>query len=223
VASILRAPFNDQPTWKLAQQWADHTTANIRTGTARGPEHYFQVRYEDLVRAPLASLGLVCRFLGEEFESSMLLPREESTALFTVGSSPLPWQATATAPVGALQVGPGGASLSTADRARLAAAIRARVGSLGYDEPRRRTVVAGVGLAAFTVPHRLSRRLGRLGRGPLSPAERFLAVQRYTQDRVTAALAATPPAGPFFTDDEDFSAAALGAVTEVVAEALAGH
>src|SRR6185312_14228019 len=70
VASILRAPFNDQPAWALADQWARYTAENIHAGSERGPEHYLQVRYEDLVRAPLAALGLVCRFLNEEFDSS---------------------------------------------------------------------------------------------------------------------------------------------------------
>lgn len=92
VASIRRAPFNDQPVWALGQQWARYTADNIRTGTARGPGHYFQVRYEDLVKSPLATLGMVCTFLGEEFESSMLTRREDSTAVFTAGPGAVPWQ-----------------------------------------------------------------------------------------------------------------------------------
>lgn len=223
VASILRAPFNDQSAWALADQWARYTQHNIHTGTARGPEHYFQVRYEDLVRAPLATLGLVCRFLGEEFESSMLLRREDSTALFSAGSrGVVPWQSAATGPVGPLLLGPGDTGLSALDRARLGQALQGHCGMLGYEEPRLRTVVAGAGLWALAVPPRLAHRLRRRWERPLSPPERFRAVQAYTEGRVAAALAPSPVARPTFTDDEEFSPDAVGVVKDVVAEALAG-
>lgn len=224
VASILRAPFNDRPSWALADQWARYTAENIHAGTARGPEQYFQVRYEDLVRSPLATLGLVCRFLGEEFESSMLMRREESTALFTESGTgkALPWQAAATGAVGPLQLGPGGSGLSGADRARLGHAVRGRCRMLGYEEPRTRTVLVGSLLWALTIPHRLTPRLHRMWEKPLSPLERYETVREYIDGRVAAALGQGATEGPTFTDDEDFSPAAAGAVVEAVAEALAG-
>jgi hypothetical protein len=224
VASILRAPFNDQPAWALAGQWARYTAENIHAGTDRGPEHYHQVRYEDLVRAPLATLGLVCRFLNEEFESSMLVRRPESTALFTASGPDrmLPWQAAATGPVGPLQLGAGGSGLPARDRALLGLAVRGRCRMLGYEEPRLRTLLAGWLLWGLTVPTRLAPRLRRLWDQPLGPAERYEVVLRYIDGRVAAALGSGPEHGPTFTDDEDFSPAAVGAVLEVVAEALAG-
>lgn len=223
VASILRAPFNDRPAWALAEEWSRYTADNIRAGAARGPEHYFQVRYEDLVSAPLATLGLVCRFLGEEFESSMLTRRSGSTALFTASGPDrvLPWQVAATGPVGPLQLGPGGTGLSALDRAWLGLAVLGRCRMLGYEEPKRRTVLAGSLAWSLTVPARLAPWVRRLWARPLSPAERHEAVRRYTEGRVAAALHGGPVAGPTFTDDEEFSPAAVGAVTEVVIEALA--
>lgn len=223
VASIVRAPFNDQPAWALADQWTRYTAENIHAGSRRGPEHYMQVRYEDLVRAPLATLGLVCRFLNEDLESSMLVHRTESTALFT-GSGPdrvLPWQVAATGPVVPLQLGAGD-GLSALDRAHLGRAVSGRCRMLGYEEPKLRTRVVGSLLWGLTVPARLAPHVRRLWDRPLSPAERHELVLRYIDDRVAAALGSGPPKGPTFTGDEGLSPAGVPAVTEVATEALAG-
>lgn len=93
---------------------------------------------------------------------------------------------------------------------------------LGYEEPRLRTAVVGAFLSLGTLPARLGPVLRRRFENPLSPAQRHQAVQRYVDGRIAAALARSPESGPSFTDDEDFSPAAVGAVTEVVGEALAG-
>lgn len=189
VGSTVRAPFNDLPAWRLAQNWHRYTLANIEWGAARGPEYYLPVRYEDLVRVPRVTLGRVCHFLGENFESSMLSRGEEATGLFT---GPLFWQAAATGPI---RTAPPPARLRPSERALVAVNIRGTAGALGYEEPRRRTVLAGRALWPTTLPRRLHDAVRRWRQTPLSPAQRHRAVRRYTEERVAAALGASAPVG----------------------------
>ncbi|HVA43406.1 MAG TPA: sulfotransferase [Acidimicrobiales bacterium] len=183
ISSTMEMPFNDLPAWKLAEQWDRYTVANIRSGMARGAQHYLQVRYEDLVNSPATTLGLVCSFLIEDFESSMLSHRQETNAVF--GGIPA-WQAGATAPVRPL--GTDSPHLNAVARALIALSIRRNAGALGYEAPRRRTIAAGYALWPITLPARLGGRIRDRRNAGLSPAERYRVINRYTQERVAAAL-----------------------------------
>ncbi|MHB1445624.1 MAG: sulfotransferase family protein [Acidimicrobiales bacterium] len=183
ISSTMGMPFNDLPAWKLAEQWDRYTVANIRSGTARGTRYYLQVRYEDLVRSPATTLGLVCSFLVEDFESSMLSHRQGTTAVF--GGIPA-WQAAATGPVRPPEAD--GPRLSAVKRALIALSIRRNAAALGYEAPRRRTIVAGYALWPITLPARLGWRVRDWRNAGLSPAERYRVISRYTEERVAAAL-----------------------------------
>ncbi|MHB1854117.1 MAG: sulfotransferase family protein [Acidimicrobiales bacterium] len=183
ISSTLGTPFNDLPAWKLAEQWDRYTVANIRSGIGRGPQYYLQVRYEDLVGSPTATLGLVCSFLAEDFESSMLTQRQETTAVFTGRPA---WQAAATGPLRtAVTEEP---RLGAADRALISLSIRRNAAALGYQTPRRRTIAAGYALWPTTVPARLNGKIRDRRHAALSPVGRYEVVNRYTRERVAAAI-----------------------------------
>ena len=183
ISSTMEMPFNDLPAWKLAEQWDRYTVANIRSGMARGSRYYLQVRYEDLVSSPATTLGLVCSFLVEDFESSMLSRRQETTAVF--GGVPA-WQAAASGPVRPLAADD--RRLSAVQRALIALSIRHNAAALGYEAPRRRTIATGYALWPVTLPARLGGRIRDRRNAGLSPAERYQVINRYTEERVAAAL-----------------------------------
>ena len=59
-------------SFALAQDWSWKTTVCHKVGRSLGPGRYLELRYEDLVREPEASLRKACAFLGEEFDPQML-------------------------------------------------------------------------------------------------------------------------------------------------------
>jgi len=62
------APAQDAAT--LAALWAEHVAAG--RAAARTLRHYHEVRYEDLVLEPEATLRSVCAFIALDFEPTML-------------------------------------------------------------------------------------------------------------------------------------------------------
>jgi hypothetical protein len=67
VPLVLRAFVLLEVTWAWAVAADRH-----RRLSARYPGRYLAVRFEDLVRAPEATLGTLCAFLGVEPEPTML-------------------------------------------------------------------------------------------------------------------------------------------------------
>ena len=57
---------------EVAEKWQQELRCSIRMGRLLGPERYYIVRYEDLVRSPESSLQALCRFLGIPYSDSML-------------------------------------------------------------------------------------------------------------------------------------------------------
>jgi hypothetical protein len=57
---------------RLAQDWRWKTTICHKVGSVIGPERFLEVRYEELVERPEATLRSICGFLGEEFSETML-------------------------------------------------------------------------------------------------------------------------------------------------------
>lgn len=64
---------------RLAQDWRWKTTICHKVGSVLGPEHYLELRYEDLVREPEKQLSEICTFLGEDFEPAMLEYHRQAT------------------------------------------------------------------------------------------------------------------------------------------------
>jgi hypothetical protein len=53
-------------------QWKRMILKGQYDGRILGPEHYLEIKYEDLLEAPVEMLNRVCAFLEVEFEESML-------------------------------------------------------------------------------------------------------------------------------------------------------
>lgn len=78
VASLLQMPWGRRSVTANARAWHDCVRA-ART-CAKLP-NYLQVRYEDLVQNPPATLERICAFIGEAFDPAMLSVRSDpSTA-----------------------------------------------------------------------------------------------------------------------------------------------
>ena len=76
-------------SFRLAQDWTWKTTLCHKLGRVLGPEHYLEIRYEELVRDPRAVLTQVCDFLRESFDEQMLHYHE--TAKNVVPGESLKW------------------------------------------------------------------------------------------------------------------------------------
>ncbi len=70
---------------RIARQWTGMTVA-ARQGLELGPEHYLEVSYESLVTDPEKNLRLICDFLKEPYEPTML------TFYQTASKEIAPWE-----------------------------------------------------------------------------------------------------------------------------------
>jgi hypothetical protein len=71
--SYLRAPFGPNNVYVAAGTWKRY----VRAGRAAGgeaPASYTELRYEDLLRDPRATMSALCEFLGEPFSEQVLRP-----------------------------------------------------------------------------------------------------------------------------------------------------
>ncbi len=57
---------------RLAADWRWKTLLCHKVGQVLGPEHFLEIRYEDLVQEPATVLGRVCAFLGESYTPELL-------------------------------------------------------------------------------------------------------------------------------------------------------
>lgn len=67
-----RDDFYVYNTYFAARYWEQYVEAGRRHGEALPARQYLELRYEDLLQAPRETLGLVCEFLGLDFEDSVL-------------------------------------------------------------------------------------------------------------------------------------------------------
>lgn len=70
VASLVKRQYLDLRV--AAQRWKDWNAAGTAAANWLGPNRIQHIRYEDLLRAPEATLKAVCAFLGVKFEAAML-------------------------------------------------------------------------------------------------------------------------------------------------------
>lgn len=56
----------------LIQNWARNVAAGRQAADWLGPERYIEIRYEDLILAPLTATQKICTFLNESFSETML-------------------------------------------------------------------------------------------------------------------------------------------------------
>ena len=76
--------LNPRSVEEYARRWVSDTAAGMRW---RGDPRYLEVRYEDLVRAPEATLAEVLTFLGEPFEAGLLAVDPSAAAAAMVSTS----------------------------------------------------------------------------------------------------------------------------------------
>jgi hypothetical protein len=68
-----RARFGPKHVYLLAQGWVRYLKVVDELRAALPGEQFFELRYEELLRAPDVVLDQVCRFLGEDYSDEMLL------------------------------------------------------------------------------------------------------------------------------------------------------
>ena len=72
LVSQRRLSWGSNSVPRLAEDWRWKTTICHKVGSVLGPEHFLELKYEDLLVDPEANLRRVCRFLREEYSPSML-------------------------------------------------------------------------------------------------------------------------------------------------------
>jgi hypothetical protein len=70
--SLRKLSWGSRNLPRLARNWAWQVTMGRKMGRIIGPDHYLEIYYEALVANPEGTLKEVCRFLGEEFDNSLL-------------------------------------------------------------------------------------------------------------------------------------------------------
>jgi len=80
-----RHDFGVYNTYFAARYWEQYVETGHRQGMAMPAGHYLEIRYEDLLADPRATLARVCDFLRLDFVESLLQHRKPSTA----GKTPL--------------------------------------------------------------------------------------------------------------------------------------
>jgi hypothetical protein len=82
------ADFGPSDIAELALHWQLRVARGMRYGRELGPERYREVRYEDLVTEPEATLQGLCPFLSLEFDPAMLRYPERSRQIAEADRAP---------------------------------------------------------------------------------------------------------------------------------------
>jgi hypothetical protein len=149
IASNLKLPWVEGTAVSLARWWHSFTLASIFAGANKGCTQYLRIRYEDLARDPHTALKLVCSFLDEPFEPEMV--SDQTRRRGDIPDASKEW-------IGAAQrnVEPKQETWRTAltgvQRARVNDIVRPLLPGLGYQLPRRRTVLVGAACNLTTQP-----------------------------------------------------------------------
>ena len=64
--------FDVFTTYHAARYWKHFVDVGQKTGPVLGPKVYLEIRYEDLLKNPVATVRKICEFLGEEYSDSMV-------------------------------------------------------------------------------------------------------------------------------------------------------
>jgi Sulfotransferase family len=66
------ATWSDEPVGTAALWWEWHVRRSREAGREMWPDRFHEVRYEELVRRPVATLTGICAFLGLEYDDAMV-------------------------------------------------------------------------------------------------------------------------------------------------------
>ncbi len=117
---------------EAAERWL-HVIRQSRNFVRKHPERSFEVRYEDLITKPEATLRGVCGFLEVDFEPAMVSSEKSATALGDVPE--WYWHQQVAAPINPANTGKGRVYFSESERATLEEIIGSELESLGYAPP----------------------------------------------------------------------------------------
>lgn len=123
--------LDPRPVEEYARRWVADTSAGMRW---RGDPRYLEVRYEDLVHAPEATLAAVLAFLGEPYHPALLAvdaPAAGSAAMPAASGAP-GGQPDAAGTITTVSVGRWQRDLVGTDRASVKTIAGARLIELGY-------------------------------------------------------------------------------------------
>lgn len=180
VASSLEAPWTDTDAATIAREWLSFTLRSIRAGLRLGPSRFLQIRYEDLTRDPAAVLRVVCAFLGERYDPTMLNDRRERQQ--TVASVVARWQARALSGIDPAREGGWKSRLGRVDRLRVNAIVGGALAALGYEPPSARARWAGLPFRLAEHLHGVRVPAGKARRLP-TPEERYRQMRQFLQSR----------------------------------------
>lgn len=150
-------------------RWAEAVRRGRRTGARFGGGCYLEIRYEELVRRPEATLRGVCDFLGEELHPDMLAHERLARRVVGLGNHIEVLEPTSPGRIGRWRRDLSPAGAWAADRL-----VGSLLDELGYERPpvARSTPVDGAVLAAslarFLAVRGAQRTLEALGRAPLN-------------------------------------------------------
>ncbi len=78
--SLRKMEWGSRNILKLARDWSWQVTLAHKMGMILGPKYYLEIRYENLVRSPEATLRSICEFVGEPFCTEMLAYHQHAGA-----------------------------------------------------------------------------------------------------------------------------------------------
>ncbi len=158
VTSVLKQPWGPRDVIEGAAWWNDNTWVACRMGSILGPARYAEVRFEDLVSDPEKELKRLSRFLGEDFDPSMLEYHRSAEDRVPDGSSSLHYNVNR-APM-ASRAGAWKETMHPGDVAVFSRQAHRMLGELGYEVPDPPAGGLAVGWRMFRVAlHRVVRGL----------------------------------------------------------------
>lgn len=131
VASLQRMPdWGKETAHRRVQVWME-AMENARAGCQELPaDSFHELRYEDLVREPSATLTRLCAFLGEEFDAAMVRPEEVADQIVPERKT---WHDNTRHGISARSVGSFRDRLGGRDLRLCEAVMRDRLTDLGYE------------------------------------------------------------------------------------------
>lgn len=131
--SLVRAPFGANNLYAAACTWRRHVLAARAAGRA-APAAYAEVRYEELLNDPRATMARLCGFVGEPFVDAVLRPDLGARRLGGVRRAPsssasLAWREE----IATTNHGRWREAMDTADRALFESLAADTLDELGYE------------------------------------------------------------------------------------------
>jgi len=123
----------------LAGDWRWKTTICHKVGAVLGPDHFLEMRYEDLVHDPDASLRRICNFLEEPFVPDMLQYHEGARSV--VPEESLQWHRNSVSAPNPAKLFEWKRKLSRADRIIYEQIAGPTLDLFGYERERRPSTI----------------------------------------------------------------------------------